>query len=588
MKTDKQTKWTALYERLSRDDDTFGDSVSIAHQKAYLRKYADEHGFANCHDYTDDGWSGGTFDRPAWNQMIADIEAGKVGTVIVKDMSRVGRDHLQTGFYTEIYFARNGVHFMAIDSRVDNARSDSNEFAPILNVFNEMYLHDQSRKTKIGFHAKGASGKPLMSTPNFGYLKDTESKSRWIIDPAAAETVRRIFELAAAGNNPNRIAVMLREEQRMTPGAYFAKRGQLNRCHTKKNTSAYAWSRSAVVSLLQAREYLGETVNFKTAKASYKAKRMATSKDEQLVFTGTHEAIVDPETWEKAQQMLNRRARPHAAPSNSPWRNKVICARCGAPMYNTHYTAKLANGKEYPYDLFTCSTHHNVVNKAESTCSANTFSAKALRTLLTDTIRTVSRYALENEDDFLQKLRNGAAQPSDDVKPVKKRIAALERRASELNRLLKKLYEDYALDRIPESRYDALSAEYEAELSHTEEVIAVEKQQLEQILATQDNAERFLELARRFRDCAEFTDEQLSLFTDRVIVHETVKDADGERSRRIEILLSFIGAFSIPDEPVELPPEEMKREGALKKRRIYQRRKRKEKRLAKEANEHMT
>ena len=588
MKTDKNAKWTALYERLSRDDDTFGDSVSIAHQKAYLRKYADEHGFANCHDYTDDGYSGGTFDRPAWNQMVADIEAGKVGTVIVKDMSRVGRDHLQTGFYTEIYFARNSVRFIAIDSRVDNQRSDSNEFAPILNVFNEMYLHDQSRKVRIGFHAKGISGKPLMSTPNFGYLKDPKDKSRWIIDPAAAETVRRIFELAAAGNNPNRIAVMLREEQRMTPGAYFAERGQMNRCYAKKNASAYDWSRGTVVSLLRAREYLGDTVNFKTAKSSYKSKRMATTKEEQVVFAGTHEAIVDPEAWEKAQQMLNRRARPHATPSNSPWRGKVICAQCGAPMYNVHYTAKLPSGEDCRYDLFTCATHHNAIDKTESPCSAKTFSAKALRALLTDTIRTVSRYALENEDDFLQRLRSSAAQTSNDVKPVKKRIAALERRVSELNRLLKKLYEDYALDRIPESRYDALSAEYEAELSHTEEAIAAEKQQLEQLVATQDNAERFLELARRFRDCEEFTDEQLSLFTDRVIVHETVKDADGERSRRIEILLNFIGEFHIPAEPVELTPEEMKREEALKKRRIHARRKRKEKRMAKEADKQMT
>jgi len=504
MKTDKQAKWTALYERLSRDDDTFGDSVSIAHQKAYLRKYADEHGFANCHDYTDDGYSGGTFDRPAWNQMIADIEDGKVGTVIVKDMSRVGRDHLQTGFYTEIYFARNSVRFIAIDSRVDNARSDSNEFVPILNVFNEMYLHDQSRKTKIGFHAKGASGKPLMSTPNFGYLKDPENKCRWIIDPAAAETVRRIFELAAAGNNPNRIAMMLREERRVTPGAYFAERGQMNRCYAKKNATAYGWSRSTVVSLLQAREYLGETVNFKTAKASYKAKRMATTKDEQLVFAGTHEAIINSETWEKAQQMLTRRARPHATPTSSLWRGKVICARCGAPMYPLHQKVKLRNESDSLSEFFICSTHRN------------------------------------------------------------------------------------ALDRIPESRYDALSAEYEAELSRTEETIAAENQQLEKLVATQDNAERFLELAREFRDCAEFTDEQLNLFTDRVIVHETVKDADGERSRRIEILLSFIGEFHIPAEPVELTPEEVKREEALKKRRIHERRKRKEKRMAKEADKQMT
>lgn len=223
-------------------------------------------------------------------------------------------------------------------------------------------------------------------------------------------------------------------------------------------------------------------------------------------------------------------------------------------MYNVHYTASLPSGEDYRYDLFTCATHHNAIDNTESPCSANTFSAKALRALLMDTIRTVSRYALENEDDFLQRLHNSASQPSDDIKPAKKRIAALERQASELNRLLKKLYEDYALDRIPESRYDALSAEHEAELSRTEETIAAENQQLEQLVATQDNAEHFLELARRFRDCTEFTDEQLSLFTDHAIVHETVKDADGERSRRIEILLNFIGAFHIPAEPVELPP----------------------------------
>ena len=587
MKTDKYTKWTALYERLSRDDDTLGDSVSIAHQKTYLRKYADEHGFVNCHDYTDDGWSGGTFDRPAWNQMIADIEDGKVDTVIVKDMSRVGRDYLQTGFYTEIYFAQKRVRFIAIDSRVDNMRSDSNEFAPVLNVFNEMYLHDQSRKVRIGFHARGVSGKPLVSTPNFGYLKDPEDKNRWRIDPAAAETVRRIFELAASGNNPNQIAGTLREEQRMTPGTYFAERGQRNRCNNKKKAGAYDWSRSMVTSLLRAREYLGETVNFKTAKTSYKAKRVATPRDAQLVFTGTHEAIVDPETWERAQQMLKQRARPHAAPCNSPWRGKVICAQCGAPMYPLHQKVKLRNGNDSLREFFICSTHRNALDKAESPCSANTFSAKALRVLLTDTIHTVSRYALENEDDFVQRLHSGVSQDWDHAKAVKRRIAALERRASKLDRLLKKLYEEYALERIPESRYDLLSAEYETELAHAEEAIAEEKQRLEKMTVTQDSAERFLELARRFQDCAAFTDEQLNLFTDRVIVHETVKDADGERSRSIEVILNFIGAFRIPAEPVALTSEEIRREEMLKKRRIYERRRRQEKRLTREANAQM-
>lgn len=332
------------------------------------------------------------------------------------------------------------------------------------------------------------------------------------------------------------------------------------------HADAYRWLHTSAVSPLHAGEYLGETVNFKTAKASYRAKRMATSKDEQLIFTGTHEAIVDPETWEKAQQMLKQRAQPHAAPGSSRWCGKVICARCGAPMYMVHEKVKLRNGNDALKEYFICSTHRKAMDKTASPCFANTFTAKALRALLTDIIRAVIRYALENEDDFLQRLRSCAVQPSDDVKPVKKRIAALERRVGELNRLLKKLYEDYALDRIPESRYDALSAEYEAELSRDEEAVAQEEQQLEQILSTQDNAERFLKLARRFRDCVEFTDEQLSLFTDRVIVHETVKDADGERSRNIEVILNFIGAFHIPDKPVELTPEEVKHEEALKKR----------------------
>lgn len=584
MKMSRQTKWTALYERLSRDDEGFGDSVSIGHQKTYLREYAESHGFSNCHDYTDDGWSGGNFNRPAWNQMIADVEDGKVGAVIVKDMSRVGRDHLQTGFYTEVYFSRHGVRFIAIDSRVDNESRDSNEFAPLLNVFNEMYLHDQSRKVKIGYHAKGASGRTLVSTPNFGYLKDPEDKERWIIDQEAAATVRRVFELAAEGHNSNQIAGILRDEQRITPGSYFAARGQNNRCHArKKDTGPYDWTRSSVTLLLQTREYLGDTVNFKTAKASYKSKRMFTPEAEQLVFAGTHEAIIDQETWDKAQQTLQRRTRTPSTPIVSPWKGKVFCARCGAPMYALHQRVKRCDGSEALSESFVCSTHRNTIDKRNSPCSANTFSEKVLRALLTDTIRTISRYAMENEEEFLARLQNGGLQKSDESRNAKKRISTLERRAGELNRLLKKLYEDYALDRITENRFDALSAEYEAELARTEALIAEEKQLLAQRTSTKDNAERFMMLVRRFRDRTDYTDEQLLLFTDRVIVHETKRDADGERSRRIDIRLSFIGDFHIPAESCALSEEDMKREAELKKRRIHDRKKRKENRLAKEA-----
>ena len=357
-----KTKWTALYERLSRDDDHYGDSVSIAHQKTYLRRYADDHGYTNCHDYTDDGWSGANFDRPAWKQLIADVEAGKIDTVIAKDMSRVGRDYLQTGFYSEVYFGKQGVHFIAIDSNVDNQRSDSNEFAPILNVFNEMYLHDQSRRVKIGFHAKGKSGKHLSVTPNFGYTHDPKDPQKWFVDPIPADTIRRIFQLAADGMNPHRIAATLREEQRVTPAWYFAQQGKGNRTMgISKKTSPYEWSRGSVMSLLNAREYLGETVNFKTSKDSYKGKRRETAEDQRVTFVGTHEAIIDPATWDKAHETLNRRKVSRPAPITSPWKDKLYCAECGAPMHCVYQTTKLKNGTKQ-YDSFSCSTHNNAMN----------------------------------------------------------------------------------------------------------------------------------------------------------------------------------------------------------------------------------
>ena len=576
-----KTKWTALYERLSRDDDHYGDSVSIAHQKTYLRRYADDHGYTNCHDYTDDGWSGANFDRPAWKQLIADVEAGKIDTVIVKDMSRVGRDYLQTGFYSEIYFGKQGVHFIAIDSNVDNQRSDSNEFAPILNVFNEMYLHDQSRKVKIGFHAKGKSGKHLSVTPNFGYTHDPKDPQKWFVDPIPADTVRRIFQLAADGMNPHRIAATLREEQRVTPAWYFAQQGKGNRTMgiSKKN-SPYEWSRGSVMSLLNAREYLGETVNFKTSKDSYKGKRRETAEDQRVTFVGTHEAIIDPATWDKAHETLNRRKVSRPAPITSPWKDKLYCAECGAPMHCVYQTTKLKNGTKQ-YDSFSCSTHNNAMNSGKVECVKNGFSGIALRALASDAVHAIIQYATEDEAAFLHRLHQ-TDKPSDAAKQLKKHIADTDRRKGELNRLLKKLYEDYALERIPESRYGALSAEYENELTLVEAQHSEYERQLELLQTESNHADRFLQLVHQYRNQTEFSDQDLLAFIDRVIVHETVRDKDGERTRKIEVHFNFIGSFSVPSNPIQLTPEEEAREAALKHRRIHERNKRKEARLAKE------
>ena len=318
-------KMTALYERISREDRNEGESFSILRQKEYLETYAAANGFENCRHYTDDGFSGRNFERPGWQQMMTDIDSGKIGTVLVKDMSRVGRDYLQTGFYTEIYFKEKDVRFIAIDSHVDNSCSDSLEFAPMLNVLNEMYLHDLSKKVNIGFRAKGMSGQSLTSTPLFGYKRDPEDKNHWVIEPETAEIVRRIFELAATGMNPHRIAKTLQTERKITPSTYFRRSDMGNRYHARRQeTGDYDWHRGTVIGILNKREYLGMTVNFKTCTPSYKAKQIQNPIEKQVVFENTHEAIVDRQAWEKAHEAFEKPKRAKAENADSNFKDFVF------------------------------------------------------------------------------------------------------------------------------------------------------------------------------------------------------------------------------------------------------------------------
>ena len=576
-----QNKLTALYERLSRDDENYGDSVSIEHQKEYLRAYADRHGFTNCVDYTDDGWSGGTFDRPAWNQLIADIDAGKIGAVIVKDMSRLGRDHLKAGYYSEVYFSELNVHFIAIDSRVDNMLSDSNEFAPFVNIFNELYLHDLSRKVTMGFRAKAMSGKPLISTPIFGYVKDPSDKDKWVIDPEAAATVRHIFELAAEGNNPNRIAGILCDEKRLTPCNYFLQKG-INAARThlaNAKAGPFDWSRSSVEGILHAREYLGETVNAKTTKKTYKTKRTKNPEDQWLIFKDTHDPVITQELWDKAQEMLKKRKdAAHILHERSPFKGIVFCGKCGAPMYETQHDCLMPSGKVCHYEFYTCQTNRS----APALCTKNWFSIKQLRSLLQKTIQVVSRYAITNEEEFIRRVREASKVKPEDIAPLKKEIANRKRRVDELNRMLKKLYEDYALGQTSGRMYEELSVQWEKELSTQKEFLELAEKELTEAMDEERNAQRFLDLAKKYQNYEELPDSVLRKFVEKIIVYETEKDADGERSRRIDIYLSFIGQFPVPTEPVVLTPEGQKRQDQLKHRRIHERNKRAEKRKLKE------
>ena len=540
----KNGKWTALYERISREENRNGESCSIVYQKKYLERYAAANGFENCRHYTDDGWSGGNFERPGWKRMIADIEDDKIDTVLVKDMSRVGRNYLQTGFYTEVYFKKKAIHFIAIDSHVDSARSDNIEFVPMLNVLNEMYLRDQSRKVVIGYHAKGMTGAPIMSTPCFGYVKDPEDRSRWLVEPQAAETVRRIFELAAEETNPYRITRILQSEKRLTPSAYFESQGLHTRTGKKSGiTGPYDWNRATILNILNAQEYLGRTVNFKSGKASYQAKRKANPAEKQAVFEHTHEAIVDLDTWNKAHAFLSsrRQAQPFMHWPVSPFKGKVVCAKCGAIMYNVRCNEAKKDSSIRKHDYFVCSTFNNTSRQEKRGCIQNKLNADDLRELLKAILQAVCQEAAIDRKAFAQKLRLAFSHQPNQAAVIQKDAATKRKRMNELDRLLKKLYEDYALDKISEAQFDALSAQYEAELDTLEKAVLAQQEQLKVFRTDEENIDRFLKLVDEYQHCENYSDEMLAKMIEKVVVHERIKSESGEPIRAMEVYLSFIG-----------------------------------------------
>ena len=405
-----ESKITALYERLSRDDDNAGDSNSIVNQKKYLESYVQQRGYTNCRHYTDDGWSGGNFERPAWKQLIADIEAGKVSHVIVKDMSRAGRDYLQTGFYTEVFFRQHGVHFVAIANSVDSDDQNSNEFAPFLNIMNEWYLRDLSRKQKTAIRVKGESGKPTTNCAIYGYKKDPENKYHWLIDEEAA-------------------------------AVYFGKQGKGIWKSKEEFSNSYNWSGYVVGQILTKPEYMGHTVNFRSHKQSYKDKNaVMNSREDWLIFEDTHEAIVDRETWELAQKLRKTPKRIDTLGEANPLTGLLYCADCGAKMYNQR--SRGIESKPYPYDVFECSTYKLAGQKRSAACCGHHISTKALCTLILDTIRTVSTFAISNQEVFMEKVRSASQlRQAEAVKDAKRKLSKDKKRIAELDTIIKKLYE---------------------------------------------------------------------------------------------------------------------------------------------------
>lgn len=530
--TDKsKNRITALYERLSRDDELAGDSNSIVNQKKMLEDYAKSNGYTDLVHFTDDGYSGGNFDRPGWKEMLRQIEDGSIGAVIVKDMSRVGRDYLQVGFYTEVFFREKGVHFVAISNGVDSDINTSSEFAPFLNIMNEWYLRDCSRKIKAVLQAKGRDGKPITNNPPYGYIKDPEDK---------------------------------------------------NRCDMSK---PYEWAGVSVVRMLEKPEYMGDTVNFRTKKLSYKDKTaVKNDSDEIVVFTDTHEAIIDRKTWYMVQELRKTKRRINTEGESNPFVGKIFCADCGGKMHYRNEGKRAGrNWRGLPDGsvrttpaCYNCGNYNNSHDQSEKVCCSHNIQAKVIDQLVIETIQYACKSVRMDERAFVESIRSASEiREQSEAKKLKAALKHQEKRYAELDILLKKVYEDNALGRLPDKRYEMLSAGYEKEQAELEQSIKACREQLTQYDEDTDRTEEFLALVHKYTDITELTPVIINEFVDKILVHKAEK-IDGERVMEIEIYLNFIGKVELPaQELTEEELAEIKEKQRLRERNaMYQRRRR--------------
>ena len=567
-------KITALYERLSRDDEMVGDSNSIVNQKKMLEDYAKQNGYTNIEHFTDDGYSGGSFDRPDWKRMVAGIEDGSIGTVIVKDMSRIGRDYLQVGFYTEVMFKEKEVHFIAIANGVDNQKRESSEFAPFLNIMNEWYIRDSSRKVTTVLRARGMEGKHTTNNAIYGYRKSEEDKNQWVIDEEAAEVVRRIYRMSLEGKGPYEIARILSEEQIERPSYYLAKRG-LGTCRSNNNTATpYVWRGATVSDILSKPEYMGHTVNFRSYKESYKDKRAKkTPKEDWVIFKNTQEAIVSEEMWNKVQGLRKTARRTDTVGEANPFTGLLYCADCGAKMYNHRGGAGRArnwkgelNGKRRPdRDEYNCSTYNLSRQSYDKQCSQHYIRTEVVRKLVLETIKAVSDYVITNEEEFINRIYSSSRdKQKESIKSLKRKIAQDTKRVNELNMLMKKLYEDNISGKLSDKRFEFMLSEFENEQDTLEISMENAKAEIEKYESDTVRADKFIELVKRYTDFSELTTPMLNEFVEKILVHEA-DYSSGERVQEVEIYLNFIGKFELPVK--EPTAEEIAEHKKLKARR---------------------
>ena len=566
--TAQATKITALYERLSRDDELQGESNSITNQKAFLEDYARRNNFQNIRHFTDDGVSGTTFDRKGFQSMIAEVEAGKVATIIVKDMSRFGRDYLKVGFYTEVMFKDKDVRFIAVNNGIDSDKQSDNDFTPFLNIMNEWYARDSSRKIQAIFKSRMEKGLRCSGSVPYGYRRDPEDKQHLIVDEELAAVVRRIFQMVIDGYGVMSIADALTADKVMIPSAY-AKCNCPENNHSKGFHDPYRWSATTVGYILEKREYMGHTVLGKTISQNYKTKKRRKAEPEELmIFKNTHEAIVDEETWELAHRLRKTVRKPSYPdrPAN-PLTGLVYCADCGRKM--THRQPSPTKKKVYDADdAYVCGSYRQLTRD----CTMHFIKTSALQDLILSAIREVSAFVHSDEKEFLHLVREETdAGIEKEIKEQKKRLHKAEKRIAELDILIKKLYEGNAIGRIPDKHFDRMLADYDREQSELEQTVS----ELQQAIATQaqdyESPQKFVALVKRYTDFSELTAPMLNEFIEKVIVHEATGDR-AHRKQQVDIYFNFIGNFVLPkpEAPV-LTAEQQEAERKKEERRQRER-----------------
>ena len=544
----EELKITALYERLSRDDEQAGESNSILNQKKYLEEYARQKGMRNIRHFCDDGYSGINFNRPGFAALLEEIEAGRVENLLVKDLSRLGRNYLQVGYYTEILFPKKGVRFIAVNNNVDSANPTDNDFTPFLNIMNEYYAKDTSNKIKAVFKSRMKDGLRCSGSIPYGYKRTNGDKQTLVVDEPAAEIVRKIFRLASQGVGVTAIAEMLTEEKVLIPSAYAAKYSPEN-CRHKALINPCRWSATTVGYILDRQEYLGHTVLGKSICENFKTKqRRAATPDELMIFPDTHEAIIDPDTWNMARK-LRVQKKPRAANGTYSHRlsGLVYCADCGSRMGFISPDAKRSE-KHYDSDsAFQCGNYRN----QNSECVSHFIKTSALEAAILQAIKAVSKYVIENEAEFVAQLKavwnesrsRSAANGQQELDEAKTRMAELDAR-------IQQLYDSAISGLLPERQAQRMIQQYDEEQLVLEKRIEELQGQIQQEEVEQIDTSRFIALVNRYRDCEELTDTMLYAFIDRVEVHQATGGRTVYRQQNIDIHFNFIGSYYPPVETV--------------------------------------